>query len=818
MQKLSVRILVIFFLSAFCGLSAQRTPAPKPLHDSELLALVGGNALPENIVARLNSGGIDFLPSPEYRALLRNAGATDEVLAATEKTHVAPQASQTASSAALLQHLSVAAQLANEKKYEDAIKELDSAVTGGDIAPETAFVLGRILVDTEDYESAFAVYSKLLEIDPSFPEAHTKLSFVCHRAGDDDEAIHQAKLALQATPNNAEAHKFAGLALAGLGKYDAAKAEYKEALRLKPIYESAHYDMGILYGNINDTADAIFEYKQAIATDPNDVNAHYNYGVTLGDAKDFDAAIREYHIAKKLDPSRFDIRQNLSSSLIEKQDMPAAIVELREMEAMFPDSAICHGCLGTALAHTGDLDGAEKEFRAEIRLEPGNAMGYADLGYVAYSRQKYDDAIAQYRNAEQLDQSNFAAHAMLGQIYLMQKHDLNAAIEECKQAEALSPSDPSNHANFGVALAEAGRTAEAISEFREAVALDPNDLGSSVDLAKAFEASHNWPAALAEYRKAALSFTTANMRKGVAMVDGKTPQQQYEDAQNRYSQYLQQLESSGKSAEAAAIEKQILAGAANPSLSKQMDDAMLAGATAMNQKQPDEARRQLGIAVKLGEQIQPHDERLIHALDAYGRLNIGIDAAVAQSSFEREMKVINELFGDNDPDLEGQALRSLAGNAAAQKEFDAAVNFYTRALAVDEKTYGEHSAQVGNELRLISRLYEVQNQFDKAEPYLLRDVRNAETTGDDQHLQIALWNLAFFYDRWGKKPQETIDCQTRVIALLERTYGPNSFGLAQPLESEEKALRALGRNGEADQIAARLKTIQAAPASLNQHQ
>lgn len=54
----------------------------KPLPAGELLALVPGNALPENIVTVVNVDGLAFKPDNNYRAMLKMAGADATVLSA----------------------------------------------------------------------------------------------------------------------------------------------------------------------------------------------------------------------------------------------------------------------------------------------------------------------------------------------------------------------------------------------------------------------------------------------------------------------------------------------------------------------------------------------------------------------------------------------------------------------------------------------------------------------------------------------------------------------------------------------------------------
>src|ERR1035437_6479220 len=84
----------------------------KPLTDRELMALVAGNALNENIVHEIESRGLAFRPSNGYFSLVTQAGGDARVLAVLGKVKPDEGATSAGSDASvqLLQHLSTAGQ------------------------------------------------------------------------------------------------------------------------------------------------------------------------------------------------------------------------------------------------------------------------------------------------------------------------------------------------------------------------------------------------------------------------------------------------------------------------------------------------------------------------------------------------------------------------------------------------------------------------------------------------------------------------------------------------------------------------------------
>src|SRR6266478_7783270 len=315
-MKPSVRrhFALIILVFNFLMLAAAQEK-PKPLAHRELLALVAGNALSENIVHEVQSRGLAFRPTDGYRSHLTDAGADAHILAELDKTTIfnQPAAAETKESSELLQHLSAAGKFVRNKQYREAAQDLDRALQSGG-GPETGFVMGELLRQQEQWQQSAAVYQELLQRNPDFPEVHTKLSYLMYRLGESEEGLRETKAALARTPDNPEVHKNAGLLLQEMRKFDAGADEFKEALRLKPDYELVRYDLGLLLYNEGHLDGSIAEYKKAIALDPNHADAHDNLGIAYQNKGDIGLAIREYREEKRLNPKDLNARRNLGSA------------------------------------------------------------------------------------------------------------------------------------------------------------------------------------------------------------------------------------------------------------------------------------------------------------------------------------------------------------------------------------------------------------------------------------------------------------------------------------------------------------------------
>ncbi len=806
--------LSLLLASLLVSFAAASETSPRPLRQTELLALVAGNALPENIVHEITVRGLGFRPDAAYRAQLKTAGADPKVLKALDAAkNSSANSADYQPNPELLQHLAASGKLMKEKQYDQAAEQLTATLKGNFEKFEIGFVMGELLRQQERWAEAAAVYTQVLNEAPDFPEVHTKLSLLFYRLGDGETALREAKAALAQTPNNPEAHKNAGLALEVLRRFDAAVAQYKEALRVKPDYAAVHYDMGLLFYRQGDMDASVAEYKEALILKPSDVDTHYNLGVTFAGKGDLDAAIREYREAKRLDPARIRVRDSLGYAYLKRNMNPEAIQEFRELEAIAPDSEMCHTCFATVLRRARDLKGAEKEFRKAAELNPSDPTPLLGLGTVLGDQNNYDAALAQYRKAEELDENSAEAHRDIAEVMLARKNAAEA-LKELKKAEDLEPSDAYTHELYAQALQLSGDMNAAVAEFKEALSVDPKQIDVRLDLATALEKKGDWVASLEQYRLAALAdnIDATPNQPGVGKRLYDAPKK-YSEAQERFQKYLASLKSAGKSAEAAKLEEAVRALQTATNVSEKLDLAMQAGSQAYADKRLDDAERNYKEAVLLAEKLQKPEPRLVTALGHLGQLSMyRKDFAGAQAAFERQLKVTEQVYGPQSP-LTSDPLKWMAFNATAQNDFATAQKYFDRALDVNRKVYGENSVGYAEVLRSMSGVYIYQKAYDKAEPYLIQaaDIEQRlyghEGQQHDVFALINLTSLCTLYDMWGK-PEKLESCDRRLIAAIEKQYGPDTAFLEQTLTREAKTLRTLGRAEEAAQVERRVKSLQ----------
>lgn len=821
MSKTWRRWAWVSLLSLSVAVAVATHSPSRPLEASRVLALVAGSALPENVIALVHARGLAFHPSPDFRALLSRAGATPEILNALDVAVVkaSKQSEDPLLEAQFGPHLATAAELIRDGKYSDAETELNAAWHSGCDKLDVGFVMGEAMRRQERWDMAVATYQEILRQEKSFPEAHTKLSYVLYRIGDAYGSLREAKAALSATPSNAEARKNGGLALETMRRFDAAAEQYREALRLKPDYQSVHFDLGILLYDKGDLDGAIAEYKKAMALSQHNSDASLNVDVRVNLAlayrrkNDLDSALRELREAKTLSPGDFRVRQDLGSVLMDQHRNADAVAEWRELEAMAPESVVCHICLGSALYNMAEYDEAMKEYKVATRLDPSDIMARRAVGRVYEAQQKYELALDEYREAKTMDESSVETRLCLARVLLQLKQPTLAAAEliEAIQAE---PGNPQVHCQYGKVLEASGDPERAKNEYRESLLLDPDKPFAQLDLAALLEKQGDWPGALEHYHLAAQKVEAALQQgPGVQGVFVDAPGS-YRAAQTRFAQHLSDLKAAGKASEAAELQAKVDGARASQGISGELDSAMEAGADAFREHKSDEAERNYQHAAKLAGQLQPHDGRLVMSLGFLGALYMERkDYANAQAAFERQLKAAEEVNGTGSAQV-ATTLQALTRVALESGDTSRAESFAHQQLTITEKNSGTDTFSYSMGLMTLGFVYLTEKKYGLAQPYLEKAVKIHEQVAGPQGMVLVSSKrmLCETYDGL-KQPEEAAQCHDQLLKVMENVYGPNSTALAPILAAQAKDLRELGRSTEAADVEQRIKAVQKNPSA-----
>ncbi|MGB9121975.1 MAG: tetratricopeptide repeat protein [Candidatus Angelobacter sp.] len=795
--RLLVFFIVVFvsFASLYCQTDS------RPLTKSELLALVAGNTLSENIIHEVQTRGVAFRANDAFKAQLSAAGADANLLtavAAAKPAHASDKA-DSETEIALQNQLSAAGRMMRAKQYEGAIRELTSALQAG-AHVEAGFVMGDVLRRQEVFDLAANVYQSILREDPGFPEVHTKLAYIFYRTGDLDGAMREASGVLVQNPHNAEAHKNLGLALLSMSRFDGAIAEFREALRIKGDYAAVHLDLGLAFDYKHDAKSAIEEYRKANALEPDNADAHFGLALALKNAGDIEGAIREYREAKRIDPERIDVRHNLSLLLIDV-DILAAVREFHELVAMAPDFELGHIGLGMAVSRLGHWKEAETEYHKAMELDPSDPIPHSNLGYVFEQQQKDDAAMSEFVRAAQLDDSSVYAHAGMGRVYLRRK-DYQHAVAELRRADALNTSFPYGHRDLGEALAGTGDMGGAITQMRLALSLSPQDPNITSKFAPILEKNGDFNGALEQYRLAAEI--------------GKS-----EEAKKEYAAAMARLK--GKVKPSLIVPPVTTAATSTPvvpaaSVTGPVDEktwraTLDASFKALQEQRLGEAEASAKTALAMAEKSFT-DQKLIESTRQMAWvLTREQKYNEAREAWQSDLTTSQKIEGPESQEAI-HAMEGIAGCAFFQKDYATATSFYVRAIELNEKLFGSTDMRVMADLHYLANAYQLMGAYAKAEPIRLQLLEtNSARGGDGLSMRGDLLELGKLYLDWGKFDKAETFCR-KSLAEREKAYGEDSPLIADSLQMLSDVLTKLGKNTEAAQLKKRHDSIVSTPGGM----
>ncbi len=143
---------------------------------------------------------------------------------------------------------------------------------------------------------------------------------------------------------------------------------------------------------------------------------------------------------------------------------------------------------------------AELLWRATTAKNPETFLAHDNLGFILLQRGDVDAAMEQIQMAVQLQPNDEASQKNLGSA-LLEKGQVDEAIIHFQNALSLEPRDAGAENNLGFALYRKGRTDEAIAHYQKALALQPNDTGARHNLGSALIHEGEVQEAIAQFQK-----------------------------------------------------------------------------------------------------------------------------------------------------------------------------------------------------------------------------------------------------------------------------------------------------------------------------
>ncbi len=197
-------ILCVGVVAAYARAQVSR----KPLSKAAVIGLLKGDASSNCVAEMARERGIDFEVTPAVEGQLRQAGATETLLATLREVDPAARARR---------HVGRGVELGRKGDWDGAIPEAKEAI----------------------------------RLKPEYLNAHRLLGFALGKKGDWDGEIAEYREAIRLKPDSAMAHIVLGVALEGKGDRPAALNEYRKAFELDPKNSTARDNYERLRKDLN---------------------------------------------------------------------------------------------------------------------------------------------------------------------------------------------------------------------------------------------------------------------------------------------------------------------------------------------------------------------------------------------------------------------------------------------------------------------------------------------------------------------------------------------------------------------------------------
>ena len=190
------------------------------------------------------------------------------------------------------------------------------------------------------------------------------------------------KHALAAAPDNETARQHLSDAFLEKGEFEEAIAQARQAINLAPESADAHGVLGAALARSSESDEAITQLQTALQLNPKLAQAHFNLGNVFLQRGDMTQAIANYESELELYPKSAEAHNNLGNALLRAGKIDQAQDQLRSALSLNPRYPEAHNNLAIVLSQTGGLREAINEWDKTLRIDPNNLEAQCNLAWV----------------------------------------------------------------------------------------------------------------------------------------------------------------------------------------------------------------------------------------------------------------------------------------------------------------------------------------------------------------------------------------------------------------------------------------------------
>lgn len=345
-------------------------------------------------------------------------------------------------------------------KYDEAMADLDHAISIADRDPKLYNNRGFIRLGLQKFDEALKDFDKATELAPKYMNPYNNRGLLYLAQQKHLDAITEFNRALEIDDRYVDAYNNRGFAEFEAGKLAQALDDFNVAIQLNSEYVNAYNNRGLLRARAGDYDNAIIDFTRAMMLDP--MNPKYyehrcevyqRQGAldkAIADEKKYDWLV-EYHeltadIAKSKHPVNELVQRAKHYMQVEHDDKALTDLDRAiQLHNQIPvaangeDRRAAEALAVRASVHLRQksMDNAKSDAEASLAIEPSQEA-YSVLGDVYLSRRDYDRAIENFAHARRVDPNVAEAYYAKSKALARQGEAEQAQVNR-EQALALDP-------------------------------------------------------------------------------------------------------------------------------------------------------------------------------------------------------------------------------------------------------------------------------------------------------------------------------------------------------------------------------------------
>ena len=390
-------------------------------------------------------------------------------------------------------------QAVRQGKYQQALQELQRAVTLQPDYAKAHAALGTIYLQLKDFPASEAALTLALRINPNLLQAEANLAVLYTKTKRLDDAIRVYQNLVRRSPESLQVRLGIASAYQQAERFPEAIEAYLESLKRSPNHPAAMTNLASCYEAVEDEEQAIRYYNATLAVAPNLPMANGNLGAIYQERGELDKALPLLEMAIRQNPQFTAARYRLGLVLTKKREFQRAAAEYQRVIAQQRDHIGAYYNLAQALFRLKKREEGKRAMEAYRRLseiaqeidtreratlmEPSSVTQQYRLGLVYAKYGKIDEAIEALQAALALDGDAHYALNSLARLYVLQNIQLPDAVAYAEKAFRLSPV-PQYLQTLALAHFRMGARESAIKAIRTAIKMEPENEAFQQTLAK----------------------------------------------------------------------------------------------------------------------------------------------------------------------------------------------------------------------------------------------------------------------------------------------------------------------------------------------